>query len=104
MTYSDAVRQLVEWHFDNEQPPIAVLVFTDPSEHEIRLLQVTELVPETGEVYPIIFGPTKEIPYRTVLAQVTPSEYEAIRARELELPEGWDLEEAEEMRPAEATA
>jgi len=57
----------------------------------VRLLEVTDLVPETGEVYPIEFGPTREMPYRTVVAQVTPEEWAQIQAGDIELPVGWDL-------------
>jgi hypothetical protein len=101
MAYEGAVRTVAGWHLEGEQPPAKLLAFPDPDEREIRLLEVTELVPETGEFYPVAFGPTVEIPYRTVVAQVTPREFDAIRAGTLPLPEGWDLDQAVELNPAE---
>ena len=97
LSYDDAIKDIVEGHRDTDQPPHAIILFRDPEEQVIRLLDVTDLVPETGEVYRIRFGRTPEIPYVSELAQVTPSEWPKIRAGEIELPEGWDLNSCEEV-------
>lgn len=97
MDYPTAVRTLVNWHREGEQPPQKIILFPDPDGQEVRLLEVTELVPETGELYPITFGATKELPYRTVVMQVTPREWEAIRAGKMPLPEGWDMGGCQEL-------
>ena len=95
--YPTAVRTLVDWHREGEQPPQRIFIFSDPDGQEVRLLEVTVLVPETGELYPIAFGATSELPYRTVVVQVTPDEWEAIEAGEIPLPEGWDMSSCEEL-------
>ena len=107
MAYLDMVRQLVQWHFEDDQPPTDIYAFLDPEEKEIRLLEVTDLVPETGEVYPVAFGRTDDVPCRTVIVQVTPREFARIRNHdpEMELPDGWgDLDGAQQMRPQEIHA
>jgi hypothetical protein len=63
----------------------------------VRLLEVTDLTPETGEVYALQFGRTRDLPYVTVVAQITPAEWERIRAGAISLPEGWDLNRSEEV-------
>jgi hypothetical protein len=99
MDYCDAVKQLVKWHRESPQPPEKIILFPDPEEKEIRLIEVTDLLPKTSEsqVYPIKFGPTTELPYDTIVAQVTPSEWQDICHGLLALPEGWDLRTSREI-------
>lgn len=91
MDYPTAVQTLAQWHFESEERPQRIFCFPDPAAQVVRLLEVTYLVPETGEFYPIEFGPTAEMPYRTVVAQVTPAEWERIQTGEMPLPAGWNL-------------
>ena len=91
LSYDDAVKEIVEGHRDNDQPPYAIILFRDPQQQVIRILDVTDLVPESGEVYRFRFGRTEDIPFVTEVAQVTPSEWPKIQAGEISLPEGWDL-------------
>jgi len=97
MPYADAVKTLVEWHLDTEYQPSHVFLFPDARETVIRLVEVSGVIPETGEFRPVKFGPTAEIPYETIVALVTPNEWEMIRSGQIELPEGWDLGTAEEV-------
>lgn len=97
MDYETAVKTLADWHRESDQPPQKVFSFPDPTGTTVRLIEVTDIVPDTGEVYPIAFGPTPEMPYRTIVAQVTSPEWDAILDGEIELPEGWDLGEREEV-------
>lgn len=99
MDYPTAVKTLAVWHHETEDPPQRIYCFRDPAGQVVRLVEVTDLVPETGEFYPIEFGPTREMPYRTILAQVTPDEWTRITRREMALPEGWDLTACEGAWP-----
>jgi uncharacterized protein (DUF433 family) len=97
LDYEGAVKEIAKGHRRSGQPPRAVVLFRDPEEQVIRILDVTDLVAETGEVYRFRFGPTFEMPYITEIAQVTPSEWQRILNREIDLPEGWDLNTREEI-------
>jgi hypothetical protein len=97
LTYDGAVRLLAQWHRQGDQPPRKIVSFPDPEKKTVRLVEVTELVPATGELWPVTFGPTAEMPYVTVGTQVTPEEWERIRAGDIALPEGWDLDTCEEV-------
>ncbi|MEI6502597.1 MAG: hypothetical protein WCP21_16430 [Armatimonadota bacterium] len=97
MTYDQAVHVLTEAHYQSAQPPTVIYAFPDPANLEIRLIEVTDLVPDIGELYPIAFGPTADMPFRTVVAQVTPAEWDAIERDEIELPAGWVLAQRQEV-------
>jgi len=97
MTYEEAVRRLARWHRESDLPPERIILFRDPGEQVIRLVYVTEHVPETGEFYPFQFGRSGEIPYVHIVAQVTRPEWEAILRGDISLPDGWDLQASEEV-------
>ena len=49
------------------------------------------------------FTPTKDIPFLTVIAEITPGELEALRGRPEALPKGWSLSRAQRFeRPKSA--
>lgn len=89
--YGQAVLTLARWHREGDQAAAAIYAFPDPQRQTVRLIEVSQIVPQTGEVYMVEFGPTAQMPFRTVVAQVTASEWEDICARRIELPDGWDL-------------
>jgi hypothetical protein len=62
-----------------------------PSE-PIKLLEVNAATIPTG-VMPLRFGPAPAsgVPYPSVIIEVTPAEYQKIRAQELKLPNGWQI-------------
>lgn len=71
----------------------------DPQE-PLKLLEVNpNTVPEG--IVPVEFGPDAEagIPYSSDVVEITPTEFEQIQGGELQLPNGWKLDE-EYSRPA----
>jgi hypothetical protein len=92
----EVARILAQKHREIETGITQILRFQDRVEVEvlpaepIKLLEVnTDTVP--SGVMPIQFGaaPGFGIPYSTVILEVTPDEFEKIRAKELKLPSGW---------------
>src|SRR5262249_43081684 len=69
---------------DNEATP------TEP----IKLLEVNAATVATGGVTPFEFAPTQDVPFPTVIAEVTPSEFATLQADPSKLPPGWRLEHA----------
>jgi hypothetical protein len=58
----------------------------------IKLLEVNSATSPSG-IWPIAFGPAEDVPYGSVVVEVTPAEYDAIIAGQLDLPDGWELGE-----------
>jgi len=96
-------RELIAWHFRVEPELQRVFILrsgVDASpDAPIRLLEVNASTPATGSVEPYGFAPTVDVPFRTVIAEITPEEYEQLLANPAALkhPPGWDLSFAEEV-------
>jgi hypothetical protein len=67
----------------------------------IKLLEVNRNTVASG-VLPLRFGPAlaSGITFASTIVEVTPEEYEQIKAKQLALPSGWSIEE-ELPRPAD---
>ena len=89
--YGEAILTLARWHREGDETPTPIYAFPDPDQRKVRVIEVTQIVPQTGEVYPFEFAPTAEMPFRAAIAQVTPDEWTDISAGRIALPEGWDL-------------
>lgn len=62
--------------------------------NEIRLLELNVLlsVPEADSIQPVDFSPDiGGLDFRVVVADITPAQWQAIQAKQLPLPDGWDL-------------
>lgn len=100
----NAARHLIDWHFsvEPELQEVYRIVMDDEGSQDgpIRLLEVNAATVPTGSVEPFGFSPTAEIPFKTVIAEVTPEEFESLRSKPEALPRGWDLSRAERfIRP-----
>lgn len=89
MSYPEAVGTLAEWHGQDQDPVVEVYSFDDPEEEEVRLLEVSEAFFTSGEVLPLSFRATEELPYVSTVILLSPEEYGRLRNGELGLPEGW---------------
>jgi len=69
----------------------------DPNGPRIKLLEVNEETVAAG-IVPVGFPPhpASGLHYPSVVIEVTPSEYEAIQRKKLELPPGWRIRDAYE--------
>lgn len=88
----DAAKRLSAWHFEVE-PGMRQIFYIELPGDRFALLEVNEHTPPTGSVEPFVFAPSDDIPYTTVVAEITPDEFQRLRAdpNALPLPEGWDL-------------
>jgi hypothetical protein len=103
----DAARRLIAWHFEVEPELREVYRMLSDDEdaqgEPIKLLEVNEATVATGGVEAFGFTPTKDIPFTTVIAEITPAELEALRTRPEALPKGWSLSRAQRFdRPKAA--
>ena len=93
-TYEQAVLLLARWQAD-DIPGAKVYSFPDPERVEVRLLEVFEDFPVTGQVFASRFGRSEEFPFRSVTAMVAPEDLERVLSGELPLPDGWVVDERE---------
>ncbi len=75
----------------------------DAQAEPIKLLEVNADTVPTG-ITPVYFAPraSRDIPYPSVIIDVTPEEFARVQADELRLPDGWRI--GEELRRPEATS
>lgn len=95
-------KELAAAHRMADHHTIAVYWAPDPEGWEIRLVEVSGSVGDTGEVLPFRFGPqiARGVPYASVVILLNPDEWEKVKSGELKLPPNWpsadkliDLEE-----------
>lgn len=104
MDKDQVAEELIRWHFQVE--PGLVKVYrvlavneNDPTE-PIKLVEVNDQTASTGTFEAYGFAPTRDVPWPTLIAEVTPSEL-ADLLRGGRIPAGWDLEHARQyLRPA----
>lgn len=88
---AEIARQLARHHFEIE-PELQLVVYLDiEPDDTLTLLEVTGSTPASGSIEPFVFARTKDIPYVTRIAEVTPEEYEQFKLDSSRLPKGWDL-------------
>jgi hypothetical protein len=99
---SEEAAALARAHYELEPGLRAIyrLEGPNPNDLRIKLLEINEQTVPTG-VIPVGFPPhpASGLHYPAVVIEVTPQEYEAIRRKELDLPDGWEVRDAYE-RPA----
>jgi len=64
----------------------------EDAQEPIKLLEVNPETPPSG-IVPVAFGQARDIPYASIVVEVTPEEFERILSGHLNLPEGWRLGE-----------
>ena len=93
------VEDLAREHFEIAPDVVAIYWLAPAGEggrDEVRLLELTEDSPRTGEVFWLSFAPTKSLPIRLQIAELNPEDWEAVEEGRIPLPEGWSLERIED--------
>ena len=97
-----AARALATIHGDTEESILKVVRLRgdregDPNE-PIKLLELNRNTVPSG-IVPIFFGPSGELPFSSVVVELTEPEFERVERRELSLPDNWRLGEVLFSRP-----
>lgn len=86
----DAAAKVLAGEHMQDDPDI-VEVYRAPAMREIRLVEVSKAVPDGERVYPFRFTPDlPEIPYPSIIIQVSPADFARIQRRELQVPDGFE--------------
>lgn len=97
-----AARQLIAWHFEVEPELREVYALVGGEGEPIRLLEVNEATVRSDRFEAYVFAPTRDVPFPTAIAEVTPDELAHLRKTPGALPPEWDLDRAEVFRRPEA--
>lgn len=87
-------------HLDIDDGVVRILYLpTNAPPREIRFLEVNRLISESTPLEPIDFGVDidGDDAHTLYVLDVTPSQWVAIEKREMGLPEGWTLENSQEL-------
>lgn len=85
----DVARELAEAH--RAEDPETKSVFLADSPDEVRLVEVSGSVGNSGEVLPFRFAPRPDlgVPYASVVVLLSEDDWGRIERGELALPPGW---------------
>ena len=96
LTREEAVRELVEWHYEVDPNMTEVIRLFSENEDDpkepIKFLEVSPDTVASGNVMTFTFRGTEDAPYNMRIATVTPDEMEQVRRGEMPLPKEWNLD------------
>lgn len=92
MAIDDIVKEVVQTHFEEEAEIETVIWLPHGADNEIRLIEISPLAIPSGTVSPFPFAPTDAVPFRMLIADLTPKEWAGVQRGEIKLPRGWSLE------------
>jgi hypothetical protein len=106
----ESANELAKRHFEVEDGLTRIIRFSGSRNIEaqaaepIKLLEVNNNTVASG-VMPLGFdsAPASGIFFPSVIIEVTPAEFERIQTRELQLPRGWEIQEAELPKPTDSS-
>jgi len=94
----DVVRRMAREHFEIEEFLDRIIwLKAGGDEEEIYLIEVNRDTIPSGSVMPFFIRESKKFSLPARLADVTPDEWEKIRAGKISLPRGWSLKNAVEF-------
>lgn len=91
-----AVEFMVKDNFEVEDGLERIIWLRRGAGDKIRLIEVNRNGIPIGRVEAFYFSPSKEVPFKTYLADITPEEWQQVLNGEIHLPDGWSLENSKE--------
>ena len=89
MTIGAVAKMLAGEHISNDAGTLRVYWAPHPS--EIRLVEITTSVEDRDELLPFRFAADPpEVPYESVVVLLSPGDWNRVRARQLDVPDGFD--------------
>lgn len=91
----EVVRRMAREHFDIEDDVERIIWFKDDEKKEIHLLEINRESPPEDLVLTFYHAPTEEFPLPAIVGDITPEEWEKVKAGLIKLPAGWSLHNIE---------
>lgn len=88
--YRHVATALAAAHRRADPHVIKICLAIDPTQREVRLVEVTTDSPTTMDPLTVKFRPTAEVPLASAVLLLSPEEWAAIGRGEMELPVGWE--------------
>jgi len=87
----EVAKKLAKAHKKADPEIEQIYMIEDPAGAEVRLVEVSGSVGNTGTVMPFRFGarPDLDVPYPSVVILLSPEEKVLLDRKELELPDAW---------------
>jgi hypothetical protein len=93
---NEVARRLADAYRQVEPSIVSIVRIEGPSEESpaepVKLLEVNPDTPPAG-IVPVSFGSDGQVPFASIVVEVTPEEFEMLQRHQLELPTGWRLGE-----------
>ena len=110
MQKDESARELARRHYQVETGMTHIIRFSGSADVQlqaaepIKLLEVnTNTVPSGVLALGFDAVPSAGIHFPSVIIEVTPAEFDKIQAKELKLPQGWEIQEGELLRPVDTS-
>lgn len=97
--YRATALSLANAHRKEDPKTAEVYLFPDPQLADVRLLEVSESAPRSGDVLPYRFESRPDIGVRfaSTVILLSPDEWKDVLSGALPLPPGWDLSKREQL-------
>jgi len=98
-TKAEVIRELVRAHFRVEEGLQRIAVMRTKDGEPIKLLEVNENTVSTGagSIEVFSFSPTRDVPYVTEIAEVTPEQYARLEGGAIRAPVGWTVDDVDHV-------
>lgn len=95
----DEAKELASAHRKTDPSTRVVKFFPSGHADQVRLLEVSESAPTTGEIMPFTFSadPRHGVDHASTVILLSPEEWKAVQDGKLSLPAEWDLSVAEDL-------
>ena len=88
--YDEVANILAQAHREADPDTFEVRLARDPKGKVIRLLEVSKaLFTTNGEVLPFEFPANGDMPFLSVVAVISPAEWDMLQQGRIKLPKGW---------------
>ncbi len=98
-TKLDEARELALAHREADPATSVVKFFHSEHSDPIRLLEVSDSAPTTGEIMPFTFAANRRcgVIHDSTVILLSPDDWAAVQAGKLSLPTDWDISTAKDL-------
>ncbi|HLX59887.1 MAG TPA: hypothetical protein VKX17_01275 [Planctomycetota bacterium] len=102
-SYEQAVQALAEEYVraHNALGDLVIYYLPDPKKEVVQLIEVSDLFPDSGDIWPVRFRPTSDFPFPTAQIVMTKDEWKRIKEGSLKIVSDaeWDIKKFKKVWP-----